>query len=91
MKKKRDQILKVLLSGWALLPATGLLLCSLVIAGMAIMNAEDFDRPMNATEAAICLLPWVPAIWLGAILFRLTLKAYNKHSKNSSRQNNGHR
>jgi hypothetical protein len=40
------------------------------------MSADDFERPMNSVETALFLLPWIPAIWLGAILVKLVLKIW---------------
>jgi hypothetical protein len=76
MIQQRPKIAKAVLSGWALILATVLLFASFIVASLAAMNAEDFDRPMNAKETALALLPLIPAIWLGAILIRLALKTW---------------
>lgn len=58
------KILKKLLSPWALIPCLLLLLVTYFILGLAMMQADEFNRELNSIETALSLTPVIPILWL---------------------------
>lgn len=59
---------KILLRPLAIIPCSVLLAFTYVIGGLAMMQADDFNREMTAVEILVAMLWVVPVVWLILII-----------------------
>lgn len=71
MRSIVPNIMRPLLSGWALVACIPLMVAGYLLAGIVAMAADDFERAPTRIEMAVIFLGFLPVIWFAAIVTRL--------------------
>jgi len=77
-------MIKSLTSKWAIIPCSLLLVFTYALMGMAMIQADDFDRDMTLGEILLATTPIIPVSWLVLIIFSHIINLNNE--KNSSKE-----
>lgn len=65
----------------AIIPCLALLAFTYVVGGMAMMQADDFNREMTAVEILVAMLWVVPVVWLILIIHNWVRAKSNTRTK----------
>ena len=73
-------MIRAMLSKWAVIPVSLLLIVTYVFSGLAMMSSEDLEREMTQLESVVTLTPFIPVFWLSLIIISKIFGVNNREN-----------
>jgi len=73
-------MIRAMLSKWAIIPVSLLLIATYVFSALAMMSSEDLEREMTKLESVVTLTPFIPIIWLLLIIISKIFGVKNREN-----------